>query len=176
MSFTRIIALALTATFAAFAHPSSPASLSALAIVSGTPFAMHPSSLMARPNDWASPATPLPTPPAAQIEPPALAGPVIATAPVPAPAPSSPTYTWAETHDDSKNTHTHEIIAASVVGIIFGLGLVVCAAGVCFRTCRSGTVKDRGMRIPDVEGGVVPPLKTGRGDGAGTIQPVVCAA
>ncbi|OAK94163.1 hypothetical protein IQ06DRAFT_353619 [Phaeosphaeriaceae sp. SRC1lsM3a] len=178
-----VLALGLAATFAS-AHPTSPASPSALAIASGTPFDMQPQpTILARESERASPIAPIPTPPRAPAWSPAPIQPLIptpvATVIVTSTTPASPSYSysWAETHDDSKNTRQHELIAGIIVGVVLGLGMLVCIVGVCVNRCRpgGGKLRNKGVRVPDVEHGVVTPAEAVRRDGPGYVQPLMRA-
>lgn len=176
MFSTLILSLALAASTV---HGHSD-SLSAAAIVTGTPFDMRPSTtptptptptpspeLAARQNDWVSPpAIPIATPPFWSAPPipsapawsqPAIPTPTVPTAVVTVTAVASPssTYSWDETHDDSKNTRQHRDIAIGIVGGLVVLVLLVFIPCMLWHRCYKGgrCVKNKGAKVPDVEEG-----------------------
>jgi hypothetical protein len=146
----------------------------ALAMSSGTPFQMAdsiptPTLLMARSFDWtpsvaalvatvpaviSSPSARAPSPVPSKS--PAVTTIVVAptasssTVLVPAPTPS---YTWAETHDDSKNTHKNILVAVIVGSILAGAALVSFAVYCVHRCIHGKPGMDDSMKraIEDVE-------------------------
>lgn len=159
-----IVTLALAASTVS-GHSNSP---SAAALITGTPFDMSssatptPAPELAARQDWVSPPA-LPTPPAWSAPPvpsaPAWSQPLVPTVPTvvitatTSPTPSQ-TYTWEETHDDSKNTKKHELIALIIVCTLVGLVLVIFVPCMLWHKCRNGRIKNKGMQVPDVEEGV----------------------
>jgi hypothetical protein len=62
----------------------------------------------------------------------------------------TPSYTWEETHNDDKNTLTHEIIAAIVVGSFVGIPILGVIFFCIYRKCCGNKVKNQG-RPEDIE-------------------------
>jgi hypothetical protein len=118
-----------------------PSIVTEMAISTGMPFGMAASdptpNIAARSGEWAAPAWTAdlsvwtPSPPAWTDAPPQTwaATPIPSWAPTqasPSPTPN-PSYTWAETHDDSKTTLTNGIICGIVFGGFFALVILVFA-------------------------------------------------
>jgi heme/copper-type cytochrome/quinol oxidase subunit 2 len=93
--------------------------------------------------------TPAPTPHATSAQ--TVTQIVSVTATQTSPPTSTPSYTYAETHDDSANTLTHEIIAATLAGLFVGVPVLGCAFFCMFRLCRR---KDK-VKKADIEVGSI---------------------
>jgi hypothetical protein len=149
------------------AHPLSalkPSIVTKVAISSGPPFTMAsqtpPTNIVAR--QWNTPAAPIWTPAAPAWTPEAPAWspvPQQSWAPTPAatvvvtsPPTPSPSYTWAETHDDSKNTNISKIIGLSVGGGLLGVAFLYAIYGTIRYKCCTRRNKTKGSR-EDVESG-----------------------
>lgn len=140
MFATIILSLALftSSTLVLPLSTLEPDVITKMAISTRVPFDMTASTLtaniLARADDWAVPSPAAPTwtadPPLWSPSPPAwsdtpqqpwAASLIPSATSIPKPSPS---YTWAETHDDSKTTLTNSIIFGIVFGGFFALGVL----------------------------------------------------
>jgi hypothetical protein len=148
-----------------------PSVVTKAAISTGTPFLMVSNiptpALLAR--QWDTPAAPIWTPnapawtPAAPAWTPATqsswAPSPIATVVVAAPPTPTPSYTWAETHDDSKNTNISKIIGFSIGGGILGIAILFAIYGTIRYKCCAGRTKNKESR-GHVEAGKIAAIET----------------
>ncbi|KAF1913096.1 hypothetical protein BDU57DRAFT_597526 [Ampelomyces quisqualis] len=154
-------ALSLLLVASALPAPSlEPSIVTKVAISTGTRFGRTtpkaPGAIVHRQWDWAPSAPPsAPAVPAWTAVPqPSWTPSPVATAiitPTPTWSPSpTPSYSWEETHNDDKNTLTHEIIAAIVVGSFVGIPILGCIFFCIYRKFRGNNVKNQG-RAGDIE-------------------------
>lgn len=152
-----ILLLFGTLATAVTGHPVGvlePPIITRLAISSGMPYKMATPSLShnvkARSYDWAT-ATPAWTFPIQSWAPNAVQTVVVTATPTHAyMATSTPLYTYEETHNDSKNTRIHEIIAGLVIGGVFGIAIIWCLIGTLVSRCRRGRFRNQGTQ-EDIE-------------------------
>jgi hypothetical protein len=159
MQAVSVVALPLSAGI-------EPPVVTKVAISTGTPFIMASNiptpALLVR--QWDTPAASIWTPnapawtPAAPAWTPATqsswAPSPIATIVVTAPPTPTPSYTWAETHDDSKNTNISKIIGFSIGGGILGIAFLFAIYGTIRYKCCAQRRKKKCSR-EDVEAGKI---------------------
>jgi hypothetical protein len=166
-------------TIAVAAHPASaaePGVVTAILACSDAPFDMAipstPPSLVAREWEW-TPSAPIWTPsasapiwtpsasawtpdfPQSRVTP--LVETIFVTQTLTTSTPfPTPTYTYAETHDDSKNTLTHEMIAGIILGIFVVVPILGCCFTAVYRKCGGACKKkEEDADAKDVETGDV---------------------
>lgn len=151
------LALHFASVAALPAYSLEPSIVTKVAISTGMPFEMPTATsapaLAVRQWDWA-PSAPASAPAWTPAPQPSWAPAPVETmlvTPTPTWLPSpTPSYSWEETHNDDKNTLTHEIIAAIVVGSFVGIPILGVIFFCIYRKCRGNKVKNQG-RPGDIE-------------------------